>query len=368
MNIKERLNITKKVQQNSEKQSNNSQLKFDNNIVINIISEKINNFNNIIFITKNTYNKNTVSAYFQNCVIEAENKINLPSSVKNIKKETINIFPSVSGELLVKILEQTLMGVKSFVLGISLNSYENVIEKLETLIAVNSNLSEKQINLLLSESNTILVNVKQDETGAFYVKDIDKIQIENAQLALNNLYTYIDKPEEETTQFEPVVIKNEQLETTTQVKETLPIETVAPKKQEEIQDKEENNNKIKEQAAEEISVEDSINEIIEQNVISEEEITTIEDTKEDHIVEEENSADSTDITHTTDSQEQTEETKPIEPSEQAKIEPSNEIPNKTQNEVPVTNEEQAKEEQPLAQPKVNKYKLLKEKIRNKRNA
>lgn len=345
MNIKERLNITKKVQQNSEKQSNNSKLKFDNNIVINIISEKINNFNNIIFITENTYNNNTVSAYFQNCVIEAENKINLPSSVKNIKKETINIFPSVSGELLVKILEQTLMGVKSFVFGISLNSYENVIEKLETLIAVNSNLSEKQINLLLSESNTILVNVKQDETGAFYVKDIDKIQIENAQLALNNLYTYIDKPEEETTQFEPVSIKNE------------PLETAPLKKNEEAE----------EQATKEISVEDSINEIIEQNVISEEEITTIEDTKEDHIVEEENSSDSTDITHTTDSQEQTEETKPIEPSEQAKIEPINEIQNETQNEVPVTNEEQAKEEQPLAQPKVNKYKLLKEKIRNKRN-
>ena len=196
MNIKERLNITKKVQQNSEKQSNNSKLKFDNNIVINIISEKINNFNNIIFITENTYNNNTVSAYFSNC-INTENKINLPSSVKSIKNETINIFPSVSGELLVKILEQTLMGVKSFVLGISLNSYENVLEKLKTIISMNSNLSEKQINLLLSESNTLLVNVNQDETGTFYVKDIDKIQIENTQLALNNLYTYIDKPEEE---------------------------------------------------------------------------------------------------------------------------------------------------------------------------
>ena len=212
MNIKERLNITKKVQQNNEKQSNNSQLKFDNNIVINIISEKINNFNNIIFITKNTYNKNTVSAYFSNC-INTENKINLPSSVKSIKNETINIFPSVSGELLVKILEQTLMGVKSFVLGISLNSYENVLEKLKTIINMNSNLSEKQINLLLSESNTLLVNVNQDETGTFYVKDIDKIQIENTQLALNNLYTYIDKPEEETTQFEPVSMKNEHIET-----------------------------------------------------------------------------------------------------------------------------------------------------------
>lgn len=365
MNIKERLNITKKVQQNSEKQSNNSQLKFDNNIVINIISEKINNFNNIIFITENTYNNNTVSAYFQNCVIEAENKINLPSSVKNIKKETINIFPSVSGELLVKILEQTLMGVKSFVFGISLNSYENVIEKLETLIAVNSNLSEKQINLLLSESNTILVNVKQDKTGAFYVKDIDKIQIENAQLALNNLYTYIDKPEEETAQFEPVSIKNETLETAPQVQETLQIETAPLEKNEEAEKQEENKNKIEEQAAEEISVEDSINEIIEQNVISEEEITTNEENKEDHIVEEENSADSTAIT---DLQEQTEETKPIEPSEQTKIEPSNEIENETQNEVPVLNEEQAKEEQSIAQPKVNKYKLLKEKIRNKRNA
>ncbi len=344
MNIKERLNITKKVQQNNEKQSNNSKLKFDNNIVINIISEKINNFNNIIFITKNTYNQNTVSSYFSNC-INTENKINLPSSVKSIKNETINIFPSVSGELLVKILEQTLMGVKSFVLGICLNSYENVLEKLKTIISMNSNLSEKQINLLLSESNTLLVNVNQDETGTFYVKDIDKIQIENTQLTLNNLYTYIDKPEEETTQFEPVSIKNEHIE-------TAPLEK---------------NEEAEEQAAEEISVEDSINEIIEQNVISEEEITTNKDTKEDHIVEEENSADSTDITHTTDSQEQTEETKPIEPSKQTKIEPINEIKNETPNEVPVQNEEQTKEEQPLAQPKVNKYKLLKEKIRNKRN-
>lgn len=341
MNIKERLNITKKVQQNNEKQSNNSKLKFDNNIVINIISEKINNFNNIIFITKNTYNQNTVSSYFSNC-INTENKINLPSSVKSIKNETINIFPSVSGELLVKILEQTLMGVKSFVLGICLNSYENVLEKLKTIISMNSNLSEKQINLLLSESNTLLVNVNQDETGTFYVKDIDKIQIENTQLTLNNLYTYIDKPEEETTQFEPVSIKNEHIE-------TAPLEK---------------NEEAEEQAAEEISVEDSINEIIEQNVISEEEITTNKDTKEDHIVEAENS---TNLAGTAVSQEQTEEIKPIEPSKQTKIEPINEIKNETPNEVPVQNEEQTKEEQPLAQPKVNKYKLLKEKIRNKRN-
>ena len=341
MNIKERLNITKKVQQNNEKQSNNSKLKFDNNIVINIISEKINNFNNIIFITKNTYNQNTVSSYFSNC-INTENKINLPSSVKSIKNETINIFPSVSGELLVKILEQTLMGVKSFVLGICLNSYENVLEKLKTIISMNSNLSEKQINLLLSESNTLLVNVNQDETGTFYVKDIDKIQIENTQLTLNNLYTYIDKPEEETTQFEPVSIKNEHIE-------TAPLEK---------------NEEAEEQAAEEISVEDSINEIIEQNVISEEEITTNKDTKEDHIVEAENS---TNLAGTAVSQEQTEETKPIEPSKQTKIEPINEIKNETPNEVPVQNEEQTKEDQPLSQPKVNKYKLLKEKIKNKRN-
>lgn len=367
MNIKERLNITKKIQQNSEKQSNNSQLKFDNNIVINIISEKINNFNNIIFITENTFNQNTVSSYFINCV-NAENKVTMPSSVKSIKKETINIFPSVSGELFVKILEQTLMGVKSFVLGISLNSYENVLEKLKTLIAVNSNLSEKQINLLLSESNTILVNVKQDETGAFYVKDIDKIQIENAQAALNNLYTYIDKPEEDTTQLEPVIIKNEPLKTTTQIKETLQAEIVEQEKQEATKDKEENNNQITEQTAEEISVEDSINEIIEQNVISEEEITTNEDTKEEHVAEAKNASDQTAKTDITDLQEQQEETKPIEQIEQSKIEPINEVQNETQNEVPTLNDEQAKEEQPLVQQKINKYKLLKEKIRNKRNA
>ena len=346
MNIKERLNLTKKVQQTNEKQSNNSKLKFDNNIVINIISEKINNFNNIIFITENTYNQNTISTYFTNCV-NTENKVTMPSSVKSIKKGTINMFPSVTGELFVKILEQMLMGVKSFVVGISLNSYENVLEKLKTLIAVNSNISEKQINLLLSEANTILVNVKQDATGTFYVKDIDKIQIENTQATLNNLYTYIDKPEEETTQFEPVLIK-------TQIEKNIEQE-----KSKEIAEQEENNNTI-----EEASIENSINEIIEQNVISEEEITTNEDTKEEHIVEAENSAGSTDIT---DLQEQTKETQQIEPIKQAEIEPSNEIQNETQNEVPISNEEQAKEEQPLAQPKRNKYKLLKEKIRNKRN-
>ncbi len=196
MNIKDRLNTVKQKENVISPDKNKADFfKLDNAAVSDIISEQISNLGNVIFITDKTINNLSVVRCFEEYIGDLPKKIikNNIFDDNDIENSTVNIFPEITGQIFINVLEQMLFGVKSFVIGIHLNSYENVLEKLKTIISVNSNIKESFINVLLSASNALVVNVETDEKGLLYVKNIDKIQTSNSEIYLNSLYEFIDK-------------------------------------------------------------------------------------------------------------------------------------------------------------------------------
>ena len=199
MNIKDRLtkikNFSNSISSQNTITSNN--FHFDNDIVNNIIEEHINNFGNIIFVTDISINNNNVAKYFATLIKEDKSisVIDTTKEILNIQNNTINIIQEVSKNNILNIFEQMLFGIKSFILGIHIDSYENIIEKIKTILAINSNLTESNINILLNAANALIINIQIDNNGIFYVKNIDKIQSEDSKILLKNLYTFFYKTE-----------------------------------------------------------------------------------------------------------------------------------------------------------------------------
>ncbi len=198
MNIKDRL---KKINQDTKiiiepkiiKKQNN--ISFDNDVVKDILFEYINKFYNIIFITDKSVDNKLISEYFENYIenIPKITVLDKEANDINIENNTVNLLPEISGKSLIYILEQILYGTKSFIIGLHLNSYENVLEKLKTIIALNSNLTENCINTILAETNALILNIKYDNNNKLSVFNIDKIQLNNQKLSLKNLYIYSDE-------------------------------------------------------------------------------------------------------------------------------------------------------------------------------
>ena len=120
---------------------------------------------------------------------------------------------------IVKILEYIIYGYKSFIFAMDMNSFEDVLEKIKTVIAVNfKNLTEKNIDTLISNSNTIFVYFSKNEDGLFTITNIGEIINENNTVNIvpvyikesepeqkldNKISTVIEpKPEEETAAYE----------------------------------------------------------------------------------------------------------------------------------------------------------------------
>ncbi len=183
------------------KKQNN--ISFDNDIVHDILFENINNFNNIIFITDKSADNGQIAEYFENCIKNTPKITVSDDEINNIKNNTVNIIPEISGKNLVNISEQILYGTKSFIIGLHLNSYNNVLEKLKTIIALNSNLNDTHINTILSEINAVILNIKYDASNNLSVYSIDKIKSDGLSLQLKNLYTYFEEKNINLINIEP---------------------------------------------------------------------------------------------------------------------------------------------------------------------
>jgi len=234
MDIKNRLKKTKnsKVEQNiNNENKENSVLiknKFDNEIVVNIITSQLESGNNIIFVTENSMDNNYTAEYFENCIKDTPVMTVYDKNITdiNIGNSIINIIPLVSPKSMVNILEQILLGTGTFIMGIHLNSYDNILEKLKLLITLNSNLQDTGVNLLLFNSNAIIVNIQLNENGALYVKTIDRIKGSCKKVCLNNLYSYMDKPPEiDNTESEDTADENIVVDENI----TVPKEVIIPK-------------------------------------------------------------------------------------------------------------------------------------------
>ena len=194
MNIKERLNTDNRKTSRTVK---NKSDKFVNEIFLSnkeadaIIMDLMNSSANILFISSLNCENLIISSYLKNYVQKKKSLIIIDDISKKVelsenKKIIIQDFCIMS---LVKMLEFSLLGCTGVVTGIDLKSYDNVIEKIQSLILINyPNLTIKQVDNLIYLSNLTLINIEKDNDGLFVIKSIDEIVKTNDRLLLKNKY------------------------------------------------------------------------------------------------------------------------------------------------------------------------------------
>lgn len=226
MNLKDRLDSISSIdkvciKENTNKEPDILDIFEDNKNVRKIISLAINNGKNIILLSNTSCDKTLLIKYISSFVPEDRQKSEITSTSEINSKQNCDIFlfekPSIYE--FVKILEYIIYGYKSFIFAMDMNSFENVLEKIKTVIAVNfKNLTEKNIDTLISNSNTIFVYFSKNEDGLFTITNIGEIINENNTVNIvpvyikesepeqkldNKISTVIEpKPEEETAIFE----------------------------------------------------------------------------------------------------------------------------------------------------------------------
>lgn len=163
-----------------------------NETVSEIISSVVSLPKNIIFTASANCDKSIIAAYIKNhlenknsaCVIEnINNKI-------DFSKYKVFIIPDSGINGLVKAFEYIVSGYDGFCLGLSLKYNENVIENLQTLIAIhNSNLSLKHIDNIISAAGSVLINFDKNDDGTYVVKNIDEIVKSSNEISLKTLFS-----------------------------------------------------------------------------------------------------------------------------------------------------------------------------------
>lgn len=215
MNLKDRLDSISSIdkvciKENTNKEPDILDIFEDNKNVRKIISLAINNGKNIILLSNTSCDKTLLIKYISSFVPEDRQKSEITSTSEINSKQNCDIFlfekPSIYE--FVKILEYIIYGYKSFIFAMDMNSFENVLEKIKTVIAVNfKNLTEKNIDTLISNSNTIFVYFSKNEDGLFTITNIGEIINENNTVNIVPVYIKESEPEQKLDNKISTVIK-----------------------------------------------------------------------------------------------------------------------------------------------------------------
>lgn len=192
MNLKDRLDSIKNTNSISIKEDidNSVDLKklfvsFDEikEVLNSIIFEK----NNVAFIFDSSVDKilraGLVKSIFENVDIEILNSINdyIGDCFSKIK-----FLMNTSTYDVVKIFEYIINGDNSFIFNVSIRYDENFIDKLKAVIALNfKNLTEENINTLIGCSNLYVVPVGRNEDGLFVVSEVVKLNYFDKKISLD---------------------------------------------------------------------------------------------------------------------------------------------------------------------------------------
>lgn len=314
MNLKDRLVNIKK----NNNFLNNDGIFFDVNCDVNnffidrvevkkMLSAFFSSFKNIIYVCDKNIDNALIANYFYSIsnVYGATIVDDVVNEIENFNNR-ISIIPNPNIKDVVKIFEYILYGYKSFVFGLNFSSNLEIINKLKTVIAINyPNLTDVNINTLLGFSNSLFVYVSMNDDGLFYISEINEMVYSNEELKLKNIFSVKNNIDEQN--LENAVVEEKQ--------ECLNID-----------------------------------------VIQEEDVTTEADVVEQSLVEEYSE---NEIVEESDIEEETTEKDNVEiESDENQQENISEVSDYTG----VGNIESEN-----IQNKVNKYKLLKEKVKNKRN-
>ncbi|MBQ4123939.1 hypothetical protein IJD44_09530 [bacterium] len=165
-----------------------------NELADDFILKIVNSTTNIFLISSPDCDKSIISAYLKNHIAKKTSStvmenidVDISSFLSRYKRL---IFPELSIKEVVHIFEYILSGFDGFAVGINLNSYDNLIEKLQTLISIQyPSLSLSQINCLIYEAHPIFIYFSKDEDGLFVVQSIDEVLKVGTSLILNNKFS-----------------------------------------------------------------------------------------------------------------------------------------------------------------------------------
>lgn len=163
----------------------------DSNEIRDYLIEQIKKYRNIILVSSKSFDKLIIAEYINSQIKKENSRIieDIDSDINNLNG-VINIIPNPDIRTVVKILEQILYGCSSFIFGLNLGTYENIINKIKTLIALNyQNLSDTNISTLLASANPIIVCVSKNDDDLLFISKISEIKSDETQLKMNDIYT-----------------------------------------------------------------------------------------------------------------------------------------------------------------------------------
>ncbi len=197
MNLKERLVNTKKnnilLNQNGLLFDGNCDVNnffIDKNDVKTLLSNIFSSYKNIIYVCNKNIDNSLIANYFYS-LSNAFGATIVDSIEKDIENfhNRISIIPNPNINEVVKIFEYILYGYKSFVFGLNFDSNPEILNKLITVIAINyPNLSNINIETLLGFSNSLFVYFEVNDDGLYYISEINELNYENEKLSLTPIF------------------------------------------------------------------------------------------------------------------------------------------------------------------------------------
>ena len=369
MNLKDRLENIRKTNVISIKEDNEKDFLFDIEDVFadskelrTIITETIASGKNILFVSEPSIDKSLVSKYFSYLLLNRLEDVIVSENLTDeilFSDSRINILPKPSIKEIVKILEYIMYGYKSFVFGMNFATLDNILNKIKTSISINcKGISSEAIETLLSSSNIVIVYLNKNIDGLFYVSKIDKLVSENF---ITDVVTIIDFQQQK-----PITKKNKKNKKSVNEEKVdiQPIVQSEPPSEQQLEEESQVDvvvlgNDEDDVVAENVEVTTEVSEIIQVDEVVEQNVEPAIEQKIEEIVVEENKQ-VEEIPVEDIQNEKTEETPTEVVVEQVKEEKT----------VEVVNADEIKQEQKdiIAEisKKVNKYKLLKEKAKNKK--
>ncbi len=169
-----------------------------------IIQNIINQNKNIILFCSKEYDKSLLCNYFRlflNKNDSIEILRNISDNLSYVSASKV-IIPDPSIKDVIKILEYTLMGAKSFIFSMHVKNFKNILDSLRTLIALNfPYLSQSNIDHLIGSSEACLIFFTINECGLLSVNTIAQIKY-NDNISLEILYTYNPNDRVEKREYE----------------------------------------------------------------------------------------------------------------------------------------------------------------------
>lgn len=193
MNIKDRLKSTKNSEENivlnkeNLKKTNIADIFADGKYVQTLVRNYIKDYKNIIFLNNSSFDSSFICEYFKSFTIKGE-KVKITNSV-SLKEAQINIIPEPNVKDIVKIFENTILSDKSYIFGLKIKSYDNILSKLRALISVNyPNMSQNSIDVLINSSECVIVYFSKNDDGLYIISKIEEMHNIEGEIILEKIF------------------------------------------------------------------------------------------------------------------------------------------------------------------------------------